>query len=1029
MSSLGGNEVFRLFGTIEVGRQKFASDMKAMEKRVAGFAAKVSKGFDKATKGIERHAGAIRGVGMAMTAMGATMAAGITKTVGLAADFQQEMRNVNVIMRESEEGFAAVSARVLDLSTKLPQSATVLARALYNIGSSGFKGAEGLHLLETSARAAVAGVTETDVAAKALTTVLNAYGLAASEAGRVSDVLFKTVERGVLTFPELAENLGQVISSAAAAGVPIEHVAAAFATMTKSGINAAEASTALNRAILTFLSPSEEFAQAVRDITGEEASAIIQTKGLGGAVEVLNQIAGENPAILANVGLEMRALKAAMSLAREEGTVFQADMQAMATASGAAASAFEEQSKAFAVQWDLMKSSMAAAAITIGSTLMPKLRPLIDLIGDIATNVARWAEENSELATALTVAAAAVAGLMVALGPLLIILPGLVTAIGLVGTALGALAIAAVPLAIAALVALAGVITLKLVGAHRAEARATEKATEAYREHVKEMLTLAERAEELAEKKERTKEETDELKKAMARLKDEYPELLRFYSDEADATEELIGLLKVLRVERLKILSIEEAGERRRTVWLGRRIAWLSDWIDVQNRELASRKAHLEELIRAGQFDPRYIDEFSQLSAEYTHLERSVEKATGELEGLQKELVAVSGATIKTGEDTDTTGGQVGEFATRVDTALKNVAELTKELGLLTPSTYAYVQAAKELSVAQEELNKLLAPAATYFDEIDKAAADAAKAIRDVGVKTAQVLGLARDWFGADTPKAGLFGSLTAPPSDDDIAIAAQMYARGLEEVARRVREGIEESPFFRGVGIFEDLLGAMPSVDESVTATVSDMQAAEDAAVASAEANKEIQDKLEADAKARAEATAAAWERAAERIQDALAGAFRRILLEGGKFSDALSTIWDTMKTMFAEALAAMVAEWIAAQMKMLAIKLVTSLFGIPMGEGGIVTQPTLAVVGEAGPEAVVPLPASPATMAALPQTAAAGAVGEAAGGIHLHGDLNVELTADSLDPRGVQRLGSRLVEPLGEALRRSLLSQVVGA
>jgi len=418
-------EVFKLFGTIEVGRQKFARDMGAMEKRVGGFSAKLKTGFDKAQGAIERNAAAIRGAGMALTIAGAAIGGVLAKTVWSAASFEQEMRNVNVIMRESEEGFAETSARVLELSTQLPQSAKVLARALYNIGSSGFKGAEGLHVLEQAARAAVAGVTETDVAAKALTTVLNAYGLEASEAGRVSDVLFKTVERGVLTFPELAENLGQVISSAAAAGVPFEHVAAAFATMTKSGINAAEASTALNRAILTFLSPSEEFAQNVRDITGEEASAIIQTRGLGGAVEVLNQIAGENPAILADVGLEMRALKAAMSLARQEGKVFSADMDAMANSAGAAAAAFEEQSKAFAVQWDLMKSSLMAAAITIGSEMLPKLRPLVDLIGKVGTAVAKWVKEHPALASILLGVTTAAAGLAIVLGPFLILLPSL----------------------------------------------------------------------------------------------------------------------------------------------------------------------------------------------------------------------------------------------------------------------------------------------------------------------------------------------------------------------------------------------------------------------------------------------------------------------------------------------------------------------------------------------------------------------------------------------------------------------------
>src|ERR671918_86576 len=108
-----------------------------------------------------------------------------------------------------------MSNAVLEMSTRLPQSAQVLAKGLYDIGSSGFYGADALKILEVSAIAASAGMTDTATASKAIVGVLNAYGLEAEDAAHVSDVLFTTVELGVITFEELTRQLGDVLGAAA----------------------------------------------------------------------------------------------------------------------------------------------------------------------------------------------------------------------------------------------------------------------------------------------------------------------------------------------------------------------------------------------------------------------------------------------------------------------------------------------------------------------------------------------------------------------------------------------------------------------------------------------------------------------------------------------------------------------------------------------------------------------------------------------------------------------------------------------
>lgn len=330
--------------------------------------------------------------------LGTSLAIALGVSANKAASFGQEMRNVNTIVRASEAQFLAMSDAVLRLSTEVPQTADVLARGLYNVASAGFKGAAGLEVLEAGAYAAVAGLAQTDEAVKAITGVLNAYGWAAEQAGRVSDILFKTVERGVVTFPELAETIGMVVSTAASASIPFEELAAAFMTMTKGSINASVATTALNRIILSFLSPSEKLIQALSKVGIESAGAFIQAEGLGEAIKVLNQIAEGNPAILAEIGLEMRALRAAMSLVREEGTIFAKDIQAAYRAAGATQAAYAEQTKALRVQIALAKSSFAALAITLGGLFKPAIMAVAQSVGRITARMQEWIKQHPEIA-------------------------------------------------------------------------------------------------------------------------------------------------------------------------------------------------------------------------------------------------------------------------------------------------------------------------------------------------------------------------------------------------------------------------------------------------------------------------------------------------------------------------------------------------------------------------------------------------------------------------------------------------------
>lgn len=367
-----------------------------LKTKLAGAARDVGV-FEKQVEGSNARLGKMSKLaGAAGVALGATLAVGLAKSITLAAEFEKGMRNANSIMQLSEEEFRAVSDEVLDLSTRVPQAATVLADGLYNVASSGYVGADGLTVLEESAVAAAAGLTTTDVSAKAITSVLNAYGREAEEAGDVSDTLFKTVELGVLTFEDLAGNLGDVIGLAAAAGVEIDQVSAATATMTKAGIGTAQATTSLNRVIQGIIDPSDKLAATFKEWGYETGQLALDHLGLEGVIQKVREETGGQATAVLEYFTEIRGARGVLGLMIDDGKTY-ADVTDQITDSqkraGATAAAFKEQQKALTAQWDLFVSGVQSGLIQTGRTLTPFLSDMLGGFNELSGILGRTVPE------------------------------------------------------------------------------------------------------------------------------------------------------------------------------------------------------------------------------------------------------------------------------------------------------------------------------------------------------------------------------------------------------------------------------------------------------------------------------------------------------------------------------------------------------------------------------------------------------------------------------------------------------------
>lgn len=336
---------------------------------VGSLAKSGAQAFQAAADVVEKAGKRIAIVGSAGTAAFGAM--GVA-----AASFQANMLNVRTLMSQdfSDREFQKMGSDVLDLSRKFPQTAGDMSKALYDIASSGFYGADSLVVLKQAALAATAGLSSTANSATAITAVLNAYGLGANKAADVSDVLFQTVNLGVVSFDQLTGVIGESVGTAAAAKVTYAELGSAIATMTLSGISFSEAGVSANRVLQSLIKPSTELRDSLHALGYESGVQAIQVDGLHGVIEKLRIASQGNIATLLQWFPEIRAARGALALMSAEGENYNrvaAGIEDKTKRMGATQRAYNIQSQGAAQGFQLMMNAIHDLGIEIGAKFLP----------------------------------------------------------------------------------------------------------------------------------------------------------------------------------------------------------------------------------------------------------------------------------------------------------------------------------------------------------------------------------------------------------------------------------------------------------------------------------------------------------------------------------------------------------------------------------------------------------------------------------------------------------------------------------
>lgn len=303
----------------------------------------------------------------------------ITAMVFEAAKFQTGMANVSTLLDDQAKNLLPEwGNRIKEMQIEFGESSRVLQKGLFDIISASVDASKAMEVLKVAAISAKAGMADTAITVDAITTILNSFKLAAEEAASVSDLLFVINLRGKTTLGEVAQNIGQVASTASVAGFQLEEFAGLISTLTRNGIKTTEAMTSVQGVLSAFLMPMDESINLARKFGFELNTNTLRTEGLVNVLHKLKEATSEELAVLFP---NIRALKG-VSAALQDVEGYAKDVEMQLKRDGATQKAFQTMAETAETQFSRVAEAAKALASDLGEILLPPVTAVAEKLAE-----------------------------------------------------------------------------------------------------------------------------------------------------------------------------------------------------------------------------------------------------------------------------------------------------------------------------------------------------------------------------------------------------------------------------------------------------------------------------------------------------------------------------------------------------------------------------------------------------------------------------------------------------------------------
>ncbi len=490
-------------------RADFKRDLQSAEQDLANFEA-TSK------RRTESIASQWKNLGMLMSASISAplllMGRQITNTF---ATFQQSLANAGAVAKATTEEMARMEAAAREAGATMVFTAGQATDAMYYLASGGMSVSQQISAMSGVLDLAAATQSGLADAAAVTSNVLAAFDLRASESSRVANVFAAAINESMASLEKLSGGMRQVGPLAGALGLQLEEVTAALGLLYNAGYEGAQAGTVLRAALSSLANPTGQ-AKIVMDQLGLSVSQV--NPGLHSLADILDTLKDSGMSVSQAMAMFGDRAGPGMVQLLNQGSGALTDLQKEITGTNTASETAARQIDTLAGSVKLFQSALEETYISLGRTMEPLLRRIID-------GGTRVLEVFNSLEPSMRRFIVAVGATTAVVGPLTLAIIALRSALGaLVGP--GGLII----LGVAALAGLGSALSGTKRDQEEYNRRVFESAR-AGREQADRLRELLREYDYLSGKPDKSKEEHNRLREVMEQIIAIQPDLAEGYDD------------------------------------------------------------------------------------------------------------------------------------------------------------------------------------------------------------------------------------------------------------------------------------------------------------------------------------------------------------------------------------------------------------------------------------------------------------------------------------------------------------------
>lgn len=317
--------------------------------------------------------------------------ADLRQSIDAARQFQIRISEIRTLSQENQLSTTQWAKGLRELSDSFGIPILDVTKAAYDaISNQVTRGAQTFEFLRTVLEFSLVTVSSATDAQNLLASAIQAFGQKNITAARAAESLFKLIDLGRVTAGEISNIFGRVAQLAGEAGLNINELGAALATLTVQGVKPNEAFTLLNNLLLKLIKPSAEMDALLLKLGFSSGQAALNVLRIGGVFRLLNkELESGGLAHIADLLTNIRAIRAAV-----------------ATSSGDPFAGFENNLKQFQSQTEQFANAVKIVGESAGRELTIQLNQIkniftLDFGQDFIASILRLTQPFGGLANLL----------------------------------------------------------------------------------------------------------------------------------------------------------------------------------------------------------------------------------------------------------------------------------------------------------------------------------------------------------------------------------------------------------------------------------------------------------------------------------------------------------------------------------------------------------------------------------------------------------------------------------------------------